>query len=65
MKTKEELIKYLESEIESCFKRSQNWTKKMAESHGFGLEYVMASQMQNWYNGQEVALRKLLIELTK
>lgn len=65
MKTKEELIKYLESEIESCFKRSQNWTNKMVEAKGFGLEYVMASQMQNWYNGQEVALRKLLKELTK
>ena len=70
MKTKEDLISYLESEINECIKKQQLYAERMRKetvftTDGINLKYVVASEMNNLFEGQRIALDRLLKELTK
>lgn len=70
MKTKEDLISYLESEINECIKKQQFYVETMRKesvftTNGINLKYVVASEMNNLFEGQRIALDRLLKELTK
>lgn len=68
--TKEELINYLESEINECIKKQQLYVETMRKetiftTNGINVKYVVASEMNNLFEGQRIALDRLLKELTK
>ena len=69
-KTKEELINYLENEINECIKKQQLYVETMRKetiftTNGINVKYVVASEMNNLFEGQRIALDRLLKELTK
>ena len=55
----------LESEIDRCLKGSRAYAREISKVSKIDAEYVALSNVQNRFEGQLMALRKMLKELTK
>lgn len=66
MKNKDELKEYLLKEIDKAFISGQQWTEEKSKCKKvFDGKYMLATEMQDYYAGREIALREILIELDK